>query len=49
MLGEPDADYISANYIDVSAWPRSFCLSVPVPTRLGRAETYQRINEDLNG
>lgn len=31
MLGDPDADYINANYIDVSASPLPSLLTWPCP------------------
>lgn len=42
MLGDPDADYINANYIDVSGLSLSSLLAWPCPLQAhcpGRAET----------
>lgn len=44
MLGDPSADYINANYIDVSALPLSLLLAWPCPLLAdcpGRTETCQ--------
>ena len=52
MLGDPDADYINANYIDVSASPPSSLPTWPCPLQAphsGRANTCQGISGGSNG